>query len=57
MLVHERKPLSTGWGRRINPRPKQGMRFGEFTIPVTGNDGHTFRVVAVRTALGCWIFR
>ena len=46
MLIHERKPLPRNWRRRLTPRPKQGNRFGEFTIDVIGGAGNAFRLLA-----------
>lgn len=48
MLVRERKPLAPDWLSRMVPRPKRGNRYGESEIDVTGEHGHTFRLIARR---------
>ncbi len=48
MLVQEKKPLSSDWRSQMVPRPKQGNRFDESSIDITGEHGHTFRLIARR---------
>ena len=46
MLVQQRKPLPANWRSQMVPHSKQGNRFGESTLDVTGEHGHAFRVIA-----------
>ncbi len=46
MLIHERKPLPDDWRRRLALQAKGTHE--EFEIPVTGEAGHAFRLVARR---------
>ena len=52
MLVRERKPLPDNWRRRMVPRPKQGLRFGEFAIDVASQEGREFRLIARQNHAG-----
>ena len=46
MLIQERKPLASDWRSRMVPRPNQGNHLGGSELDVTGEHGHTFRVIA-----------
>ena len=48
MLVQERKPLPSNWRRLLALRTKGAHQ--EFEIPVTGGEGHAFRLVARRNS-------
>ena len=46
MLVQERKPLASDWRSRMVPRPNQGNHLGGSALDITGEHGHTFRLIA-----------
>ncbi len=46
MLIQERKPLPNNWRSHMIPRPNRGNHLGGSELDVTGEHGHTFRLIA-----------